>query len=479
MEINSTRNKRKSIVNPEGSIVYTRDPKIQLYLEASNLKIKDSEFYQSAEEKLRGFIAQANAEKDNEYIAGLAKFMADNGLKLSPVVLSVVLSNRHYSFREKGFEKIFNTPQRIAEAIVLGKTHKLNNSFKINVLRKALEEMKPYTLRKNRMENRKVKLKDLIKLLRPKPKDEETSKLYKAIIESAKLSKLKPEDTLVSMKSDASKTDEQKLEYYSGNINKIPINQLIRNLEFIIKKGDYKQQTELMNAVIDRLNSVNDFRFFNIFDLITASLEVPELQKPLHEVTKRFIAKVKAANKMDFGKCTVLFDVSGSMIGKGIDDGFKYLVLFTLLYQDTKIWKFNDELISFKDSNVVKNILAGNLKDAKAEFSVCGSTALVESMMTLANKEELKTLVVISDEVSWKEGSDLRKYIELAANKLKGIKIVVINPAVYQGTVFSGNIIGIASLTSSIMLNLFLLEDQKRFVEYIVNYAKGDAKNGN
>jgi DNA repair exonuclease SbcCD ATPase subunit len=117
MEINQ-KSSRKTVINPEGSIVLERKPEIQAYLSSANLRLKSDCFYQDAPSKLKE-ILELGSKIDEDYILGLAKFLADKGLKLSPVILLSILSDRKYSFRNKNVKYIFNTPARIAEAIAI------------------------------------------------------------------------------------------------------------------------------------------------------------------------------------------------------------------------------------------------------------------------------------------------------------------------------------------------------------------------
>lgn len=470
MEINNLKKSKISkVVNKENALVLGRNDKIQLYLEASNLKIKDDVFYETANEKLDTFLESLKNEKDTDYLAGLAKFLCDNGIKLSPVIISVILSNRGYSFRDKDFERIFNTPQRISEAIALSKKYHLNNSFKQNCLRVALQEFKDYTLIKNKLENRKVKTKDLIKLLRPKPANERIAKLYKDIIESGKGSKLKATDSLISMKS-SNNTTEVKVDYVKENIDKIPINQLIRNLKFIIENTDYKNETEIMNKVINRLNSITDYRYLNIFDLIEASIAVPKLEKALHEVTKNFVTKIKEKNNFEFDNGTILFDLSGSMNGDGLKNGFKYLVLMTMLYNKLDIYYFSNSLDKNSSQKILEHIKKGQISTAFKTLEIFGSTALVNSTLELLNTKKIDTLIVISDEVSWDEGDNMGYQINTLEKEIKNTKLILINPVIYKGTVFKKNVVAIASLTSNIITDMSLFTQQEKFIKFIKNY---------
>jgi len=479
MQLNdSSKLKRTKVVNEEGSIVLGRPSEIQLYLEASNLKIREDEFYKTAEHKLFSFLALA-CEVEPGFRFGLAKFMSDNGLKLSPVVLLSGLANEEMTFEEDNkLLQIFNTPQRIAEAIGLqnlGLVH-LNNSFKKHILRKALENMSSFTLRKNKMLGKKIKTKDLIKLLRPNPKDIMMSTLYQDIIEDGKESKM-IEKTLVTVKSDDKMSLEEKKKYYKEHIKEIPVNMLIRNLKFIVDNFDFKEGCEMQIAVVDKLNSIKDYRFLNIFDLITVAREVPKLESAMFDVIKRFCNEVK--EKFDYKGIdgTVLYDFSGSMDGKGIEDGFKYLVLISLLFDNLKIKSFADSLSGSKRlDDVITDIKKGLINQAYKNFNIefknnSGGTALLRSTEQLLSEQpEIKNLIVVSDEVSWKEGSDLSGDIDRVHKLMKGKNLIVVNPVVSCGTVFKENMVAFASLTSAVVYNVMLATNQNSFIKFIRNY---------
>jgi hypothetical protein len=475
MELNKRKSgTKKAVVNPEGSIAYERLPEIQLYLEASNLNLKSDDFYRAANDKLLSIVDKAK-KLDSNFLIGLSKFLADGGIKLSPVILLSVLASRTgQSFRDENVSYVFNTPQRIAEAIALQnmKITKLNNSFKKNVLKVSLEGMNQFTLRKNRMSHRKIKLKDLIKLLRPKPKDKEMSVLYRAIIEDTKLSKLKDNETLVSVKSSTNVSDVDKMAYFAKNIDTIPLNQLIRNLK-TVENFKFLENHLLQEKIVKRLKSITDFRYLNMFDLIEVALHVPELEKAMVEVIENYVSKIKSNMKIDLGKATLLFDVSGSMRGDGFEKGFKYCVMMCMLY-DVDLYFFSTDLIKAKLSREVEYIRKGMLSKAYKSMDdkfEGGGTALIESTGDAISSGLVhETLIIISDEVSWIEGEDLRDNIEELRKSIANKKIVLVNPVVYEGTVFADNLIGIASLTSSLLQSLFAFSKPKEFIAYVKNY---------
>jgi hypothetical protein len=476
MEINPKPSRKKTI-NPEGSVVLERKPEIQLYLEASNLNLKKNSFYVHAQTKLDGLLELAKSKDINEdYVLGLAKFLSDKGLKTSPVLLLSSLSDRKMSFRGIPVGKVFNTPQRIAEAIALHdlKKVKLNNSFKKNILKKALEEMQVHTLKKNKLRRRKIKTADLIKLLRPKPKTKEMANIYKALIENSNEVSLKDEENMVSIKSSTKLNKEKKKELVEKNLDKIPLNQLIRNLKFLADEYDFKENLEVQKKVHARLSSIDNYKFLNIFDVITASIFVPQFEKLLQEIVKKFVNEIKSQFEFDENS-TVLFDVSGSMMGEGIERGFKYLVLFAELFDNLDVFAFSNDLITDNRalSNVIKNIKNGNLQTAYRGFEKyarenMGGTALIQSTRDLLSiYPTITNLIVITDEVSWLEGFDLTSQIDEMAKILKDKKLTLINPVVYKGTVFKGNMISVSALNPSILLDMAVLYDESGFIRHI------------
>jgi hypothetical protein len=492
MELNK-RGKRETVKNPEGSVVLARKDEIQLYLEGANLRLKSNSFYKDANEKLKT-ILELGKNVDIEYELGLAKFLANKGLKLSPVILLSILSNRGYSFRDKNVKYIFNTPARIAESIALQNIGlvKLNNSFRKHILKEALEEMNDFTLKKNKMKRRKIKLADLIKLLRAKPKNDKMAKLYKSIIENTNEASLKDtEANMVAIKSSTKLNEEEKKELIDVNLEKMPINQIIRNLKFLADKYDFNKNVELQKRVIAKLNSVEDYRMLNIFDVIMAAMFVPQFEKALFEVVKKFVEKTRTEFDFELFDTTVLFDVSGSMSSggflsgiKGSDNkdgkglGFMYLILFALLMKKIKLRTFSNDLNDDKVelAKVVKKIQDGCFGEAYSLFNkhfarYSGGTALVQSASDLCDEDtEIKNLIVISDEVSWKEGHNLEGNISELSKKLSNKNLFVINPVVYAGTVFDKNIVAISSLNPSVLIDMAIFLDEKGFIEYIKKY---------
>lgn len=472
MQLNNTKKMvKKKTTNAEGVTVYERLPEVQLYLEASALNITKDEFYTTANERLNSVI-KLSQEVEPNYVLGLAQFLSEAGIKLSPVVLLSALSNKHQSFRGYDFTSIFNTPQRVADAIALNNMGvKLNNSFKKHVLRDSLAKMSNYTLAKNQMKNRKIKTRDLIKLLKPQWEhitDVKKEELYKSIIEGT----CKSPQTLVRVKSDSTLSNEDKIKYYEDNIDKISINELIRNLRFIVEETSFSQNIKLQQQLHKKLESITDFRFLNIFDLIVVATELPQLEKLLMDIVKKYCDAMKPMIDTSFTR--ILFDVSGSMSVQGRDRGFLYLVLFSLLYDKVDLHFFGNNLYPI-DNRPIELIKKGKLKDAKSLISANDGTELVKCINNLVDQFECQNVIVISDEVSWAdadEDGDLTRLVDATANKISNLHLTLINPTVSKGTVFKNNVLAFSALNPEVLRLLALNTSQQRFIEIIKEYGK-------
>ena len=169
-------------------------------------------------------------------------------------------------------------------------------------LAKAFDNFDTYQLAKYRGENRQIKLRDVLAMVRPKPKDAERSKVYKAILEGT----LKSKGTWERKLSDGTekKTEEDKKERWiemldSGKMGGMALIRNLRNMEQAGVPTDKIKQAILLG----KYNKVLPFRF------LSAAKHAPRFEQELEH------AMFLATGDMEKlkGKTVLCIDHSGSM----------------------------------------------------------------------------------------------------------------------------------------------------------------------
>lgn len=451
MLINPTIKKtNKTIFNKEQYKVYAENPGLELFLSASNLKPKKA-FYE--DDTVKAFIAQLQKLPKSEYqfVISLANYFNSIGIKLSPLIILNVLGKSEI----KNLSHIFDRPDKIANYISLNGGFRTLKTCEKKGLKKALENIHPITLKKMQLKGREIKTKDLIKMLRPKPINDFAAKTYKEIIEN----KAKVE-TLLTKKSS---NKEEATEYFENNIDKMPINMLIRNLRMY---STTKNPIKTRNEILAKLEAKITDRLLNPFDLVNVAIEVPTLELEMNKLLNDFSSK--AMFKL-VGNTGVLFDVSGSMRGDGVNDGFKNLVLLNKILKSTNLHFFSDSVYDV-DPFILKYLNDGKIQTAKNYLEkvfdkLSGGTRLLDSLALMSTRYD--NVIVISDEVTWEDDYTIESY----KNVMKGKNLIVVNPKKYEGTVFKNKFLSLASIEAKIMLYLNMLVDFNSFKQWIIkNY---------
>ena len=468
MNINSVIKKSKptTVINPEGKQVYRERPDRDLFLSAISLKL-NSKFYKDGNETLNDFISLYNDVKDPMFSLKVALFAHDLGIRLAPGLLNTLVAINCDAHMRQYIKyitlKIFDRPDKIANICEFFKYVTGASSFKKlppyykKALKRALENMKPITLKSFKLKRRTTKLSDLIKILRPKPRTEELSNLYKDIIENNSRASLKDEK-LVSTISNNQLTREEKVTKIKAKLDSIPINSLIRNLRYL------KDSDEVtLNKVIRRLEEVinTKSRIVNPFDVMKAgaALENEKIFNSIEKLPLNF-----HINNVDY-----LIDASGSMGGN--EGTVSFLISLLHYYSPGNIWFFNTELLPgpFKLKN---ESLYKNYTDMFDIYKPEDGTALLDSIKKVQKKSNFKTLVVISDEVTWDDDEEFYGYRKHFQNDKS---YIIINPTHYSfQTAFDPrlpNVFKLASIDAKILtyINAFAAwpKFRKEFIDSI------------
>lgn len=415
---------------------------------------------------------------------GLVDFMT-NELKLrtSPaVVLGVIAATYYHVSRvlsadreneflledervviRKLFNKWFTRPDMVADILytfsnITGESFKKIPKFIKKVIKERLETFDKKSLVKKRLDNRDIKLADMIKVFRPKPATVEQAKLFKDIIEnkarvsdaefisvqsSSKLTKEKKQEITKKMMKD----DVQKVKSNEKKFN-IPINALIRNLNTLSKEQD----KEVIESIAARLNSV-DAAIVNPFDLLIEGVN-PALETAINNLLNRYFDSLGDVLP---GKTDFILDISGSMYfaHEGIKTAVKYLVLLAYLASKTgnlnKLFLFSSRLYTLdKPQMILKSIehtkdiigtyeqLYQYLISPKVQHNYVKGTALISSYTKYKSEhqdEDVKNVIILSDEMTWADQRLDYMYRDLSLSSKQNYLFV--NPVSYNLSPFT------------------------------------------
>jgi hypothetical protein len=535
------------IVNEEGSLVFLDRADRELYLHGSALRPRNSgginvlgkdSFYHSTAgliKMLDDRVDRAVEKEGIEYVMALAWYLGQVlGSRLAPTLMltrliinqsSVLLGNEELRHRFGVIIRdVFTRPDFLANALSYykwrteSKTFTRAPNFFLDMLRDALERMKPHTLKAQKMLRRKTKLKHLIIALKPNPKraagyshttEAEMSALYKAIIEDGPLSKLTVDvdaetgkvqaEKLVSVLSDTSVTEEQVGEFVAENISKLPINEVIRNLGNI----EDEQGAEIYRRLDEIFESGQD-KVLNPFDLVFLEGEcrgynvsisasdylIGQLDRVL---TKHVTIPISAEKPL------VMLDISGSMYpesfffginsgtGRSVDmrsglrNACKVLALMPSLFsknKGTQFWNWGTSVYNVTGemrqySKLSPNRLARTLFENILDKRYNEGTYMETCARTILSQISPRDLlVIITDETSFDRNDLTYHGMDKVVNDfaLNG-RTVIVNVSPNLGTVVkqNGGIVRTSGMDPSVYKVIQMLVDWNSFKKDILD----------
>ena len=501
---NRRRWNQNKIVNEEGYQVYKMRDDQALFLEASSFTPRNS-FYHTTKDRLMNFesLIDRLIVSDIKFVLALTWFLGKvMGVRLAPVIMTMRLAENTGHQLQKIVKDVFTRPDFIANAFGYWKHQKGEiKSFPRDIfqlLKKQLESFNEVTLKNRKMLHREFKLKDLIKILKPMPKDAKRSKFYRAIIEDGKASKLSVEidektgkvkkaDHVTAAISDNRVSHAAKKKFVQESMKNIPINALIKNLSFLTDE-DAPVLKERLEAIF---KSGDGLRFVNPFDLILLeslhfrgyNTEVRVNQSILNildQILKKYVSFELSAQKP-----VILYDRSGSMAGEGHRTGSKFLALVDNLFsKDYKFYTFAssrwdqcgesetpaaivDVTEHFKDLHDGPNMIARHIQSS---IKCYGGTELLEAAKwTVSQNPEMDLFIIITDEVTWAESVNIEIHRRIIPDHLAG-KVLLINVAPAQKSVFkpTAKIVRISGLDGKILQMVKAITDFDQFKKDII-----------
>lgn len=314
-----------------------------------------------------------------------------------------------------------NTPTRMVEMIISWQyLHKINLNYIPSIkklpkfikknLKKILENYDFITLKKNKLSKRSIKLKDLIKILHPKPKDYKISILYSSIILNTKFSKLNEKEYVPML---------LKNEFLIQSIKNIPIQALLKNLH----KINFENNT-VANNIKEKLRDVsknmeNLQRFINILDFYIPifSVNTREAIKVIRKMEMNEMENLKEK----FGLKNLSQDVVISIIVDKLVNNVvnEYFLNLTGPSNFDNIEKLSFVIELILELEKMADFSYTNLNSHQVEFKILKNIKeikelLNETIQTYLNKNQRKQEISIFINIDYKGDFDTNLLLNLA-----------------------------------------------------------------
>jgi hypothetical protein len=355
-------------------------------------------FYESGQ-KIEDRIKTLASQCDSEILAYLA--MEARGkykLRSVPLILANELASRGGSIVSKTLENIIQRPDEIVRFMSMywekGKSPIAKQVKK--GLSSAFNKFNEYQFAKWNRDG-KIKLRDIMFMVHPKPNTVEQGKIFKKLAEND----LSVADTWEVGLSSAKTTEEKKQVWERLLLQKkLGGLALLKNMRGMIEANVNR------SLIIDGLKNIKVDRILP-YRFITADKFVPEYEEYLEGAMYRCL---QGRNKIE-GKTVLLVDVSGSMgdylsvakMGKGIRDMMTtrldaakgLAILLKFLCEDVSIYTFSDDVVHIPDAS-------GFRLGKKIDKSQSHNGTYLGKAITKVNKleKEYDRIIIITDEQS-------------------------------------------------------------------------------
>lgn len=328
----STTNSPKT-TNLAGGVAYTnRNLKEVLATQALTTFVSEGKYYGDNTNDIKKNI-QKLMETDAEFVRNLGLFARKefNLRSISHLIAGELSTSEAGKSLTKGYiASVCVRPDDMLEIMSLHRSmndNKVSNSVKKG-LSSAIHKFDQYQLSKYKGKKKAIKLKDVINVSHPKPRNEVEAALYKSILEDTITVPYTWETTISAIKK--TDTEAVKNAWESLVLSKndkgmyvLPIMALLRNLNNIVKAGVSERAiTVIVSRLTDEKTIVNSkqlpFRFYSAYKILKNAFgyydTTDAAQKVLFALETAIQLSVK--NMQDFeGSTCIIVDESGSMDG--------------------------------------------------------------------------------------------------------------------------------------------------------------------
>jgi len=326
MKFNGTNKSKPTGKNMAGGVSYDRPIKKEIASIVLNSMLNGNSYYENETDRLdriEKLITESSA--DAEFIAKCAVYTRNEGRlrSISHFMVCLLAENvKGESFLKPAFIKSIVRTDDMTEMLALwnsrNKGKMLPNSLR-RAFKTALEtKFDEYQFRKYAAPKATVKLKDVVKLAHPSPKNFEDETIFKRVIED-NLAAIETAQTI-----NASKTGKDRVDAYIEQIKsgKAGYMSIVKNIKTMLENGISEDDLKVWaNMITDpkkvRKSMLLPFRYVDAWDAVK-DLSIDEFKKRIVKKALERAFGLSAGNTNiveDGEKVAILLDESGSMGG--------------------------------------------------------------------------------------------------------------------------------------------------------------------
>ena len=407
-KFNTTVTKSKTLTeNLAGGQAYAQSNELAFVSMLLTSFVND-QFYKGSNDTLKDLKTLSEKIKDKEFVAKAAIYARDKfGMRAITHALAGELTSQltGFDWAKNFYDKVVVRPDDMTEILsyyLANKTDKSKPKFP-NALKKgfatAFDKFDGYQISKYKMENKEVKLVDVVNLVHPTPTEKNgealnlliNDKLKNTQTWEAKLSAVgqvaEGEEDLAQLKSDA--WDEL------ISTRKIGLMAMLKNLRNIIKDSPKSIPLvceSLKNEKFITNSKVLPFRFSTAYEEISKLGSSKEVRDVLVAINQALEVSLVNVPKFD-GETLVVMDVSGSMGGRPSE----IASLFGAILAKVN----NADVITFSTSAQYKSYNPmDSVMTIRDSFRFSGGGTNFKSIFTTANKK-YDRVVLLSDMQGW------------------------------------------------------------------------------
>jgi 60 kDa SS-A/Ro ribonucleoprotein len=384
--------KPNNIYTAEGARACHINPELQLRRSVMSCLLFESNFYESGveiSERIKSLIPLVDPKICGK-IAVEAREKA--GLRHVPLLIlrEMARLTTHKRYVSRGLQRVITRPDQLTDFLALYlSTNDGKKTLTAKVkdgLARAFIKFNEYELRKHAHDDRAVKLKDVMFLCHPKPKDAEQEAMWKRLI-AGELAPVDTWETQLSAGADKKETFERLMKE-----KKLGPLAFVRNLRNMHEAGVARED------IRDYANHIDVSKVFP-WQFIAAAKFAPWYEQELETCMLRsLVGRPKL-----LGKTILLIDHSGSMGSKlstkgemtYSDAACGVAMMLRELCDDVNIYSFSHQTVFIPSRHGFA------LRDAIRGSQTMGGTYLGQSIKNVADHEKSwDRLIVITDEQS-------------------------------------------------------------------------------